>query len=73
MCAEERLSAWNCGSDVMLVRSFVRCRLLPVFVSRLCEGREEKGGGCTNPSINTPVSLGRIRVMTVWMRCRGVG
>jgi len=56
-----------------VVSSFVRCRLLPVFVSRLCEGREEKGGGCTNPSINTPVSLGRIRVMTVWMRCRGVG
>jgi len=23
MCAEERLSAWNCGSDVLLVRSFV--------------------------------------------------
>lgn len=24
MWAEERLSAWNCGSDVLLVRSFVR-------------------------------------------------
>ena len=54
MWAEERLSAWNCGSDVLLVRSFVRSfvarLLLPVFPSPATRRSAERVE-CTNPRV----------------------